>query len=168
MTSNEYLERVRDFFGHDTFAMETTGIVIEDAAPGEATVTLDWSARHSNAKGGVMGGVLFTMADLAASIADWKEGEVNMTVDASMQYLHGARIATCAPWRALSARRAHDGFTGSTSRRRGHARGSGGASPTCTGLGPAARLPEAHENAAARMGRGVFHTEHGRACPRGG
>ncbi|MCC6109862.1 MAG: PaaI family thioesterase [Denitrobacterium sp.] len=91
MTSNEYLERVRDFFGHDTFAMETTGIAIEDAAPGEATVTLDWSARHSNAKGGVMGGVLFTMADLAASIADWKEGEVNMTVDASMQYLHGAK-----------------------------------------------------------------------------
>lgn len=90
MTSNDYVERVRDFFGLDTFAMETTGIAIEDAKPGEATVTLDWTERHSNAKGGVMGGVLFTMADLAASIADWKEGEINMTVDASMQYLHGA------------------------------------------------------------------------------
>ena len=93
MTDQSYLECVRDFFGRDTFAMETTGIAIEDATPGEATVTLDWTQRHSNAKGGVMGGVLFTMADLAASIADWKGGEVNMTVDASMQYLHGARDA---------------------------------------------------------------------------
>lgn len=86
-----YLDTIRAFFAEDTYAVKTTGITVEEAEPGRAVVALDADEAHTNAKGGIMGGVMYTMADFASSIADWKEDEINMTVDAQMSYLTGAK-----------------------------------------------------------------------------
>ena len=51
------LDRARAFFAKDRFAAGS-GMIIEDAAPGHALVSLTLTDRHRNAVGGVMGGVL--------------------------------------------------------------------------------------------------------------
>lgn len=85
------LEGAREYFSKDLFATQTTGIVIDDVTADGAVCSLDIGPQHTNVKGGVMGGVFYTMADFAASIADWYPGRIASTVDSSMQFLHLAK-----------------------------------------------------------------------------
>ena len=62
------LDQARAFFQGDRFAAGS-GMTIEDAAPGRARISLILTDRHRNAVGGVMGGVLLTMADFACAVA---------------------------------------------------------------------------------------------------
>lgn len=87
----ERLADIRAYYADDLYATEATGLRIDDAEPGWAIVSMDIQPRVTNAKGGVMGGALFTMADFAASIADYELGYINMSIDSSMQFVHGAR-----------------------------------------------------------------------------
>lgn len=59
----------RKFFAKDCFAVETTGIEIEHAGVKEAVCTLEITNKHMNAAGIVMGGALFTLADMASTVA---------------------------------------------------------------------------------------------------
>lgn len=86
MDHDSYLETVRNYFSADLYAVQTSAIRIVDAEPGKAVVAVTIDERHCNAKGGVMGGLLLTMADFASAIADWKEDEINLTVASSMQF----------------------------------------------------------------------------------
>ena len=93
------LEDIRSYYRRDIFATEATGIHIDDALPGWAQVSMDIAPHVLNAKGTVMGGALFTMADFAASIADYEEGMINMSIDSNMQFVHvakGARLTASA------------------------------------------------------------------------
>ncbi len=87
------LEEVRAFFAQDKYATETTGIVIEDAHPGYAKVSLRTNAGHRNAVGQIMGAVFFTMADFAFAVATNYEYDEALTVTLSSQctYLSVAR-----------------------------------------------------------------------------
>lgn len=87
------LEEVRKFFEADVYATGTTGIVIEEARPGYAKVTLDLDARHMNAANRVMGAVYYTMADFAFAVANNYEIEDGITVTLSSQinFLGAAR-----------------------------------------------------------------------------
>ena len=85
------LEEIRDYYKDDLFATQAAGIRIDDAAPGWAKVSMEIAPHVLNAKGGVMGGAMFTMADFAASIADYQPGYMNMSVDSHMQFVHVAR-----------------------------------------------------------------------------
>ena len=62
------LGAARAFFQGDRFAAGS-GMTIEEAAPGRALISLVLTGRHRNAAGGVMGGVVLTMADFACAVA---------------------------------------------------------------------------------------------------
>jgi len=63
------LEQARDFFYKDTFASKQTGIIIEDVKEHYAKCSLIITENHQNAYGGVMGGVIFTLADFTFAIS---------------------------------------------------------------------------------------------------
>ncbi|MBR3308227.1 MAG: PaaI family thioesterase [Lachnospiraceae bacterium] len=86
------LEELREFFAKDNFATQQTGIVIEDAAPGYAKVSIEIDDRHINGIGRVMGGVYFTLADFAASVAknqDFDE-EMSVAMNGQMDFISSA------------------------------------------------------------------------------
>ena len=56
-------------FALDRYATETTGIHIEAANDHYARCTLTLTPLHRNAMGAVMGGVVYTLADLAFAVA---------------------------------------------------------------------------------------------------
>lgn len=56
-------------FANDTFATEATGIHIDYVDQDTTVCSLQLHNRHLNAKGSVMGGVIFTLADFAFAIA---------------------------------------------------------------------------------------------------
>lgn len=59
----------RKLFCGDRYACEQTGIQIVAVAPHYAQCRINLDSRHKNAMGGVMGGVLFTLADFTFAIA---------------------------------------------------------------------------------------------------
>lgn len=63
------LEEAREFFSHDKYATEATGIQIDEVKEGYAKCSLKLNSSHRNAVGGVMGGVMFTLADFAFAVA---------------------------------------------------------------------------------------------------
>jgi acyl-CoA thioesterase len=77
------IEEIRNFFRGDVYAAETTGIVIEEAGPGHAIVSLVPDARHMNAENMIMGAVYFTMADYAFAVASNHEFDTSLTVTLS-------------------------------------------------------------------------------------
>ena len=86
------LDQARAFFAKDRFAAGS-GMIIEDAAPGHALVSLTLTDRHRNAVGGVMGGVLLTMADFACAVASHfgtGTGQ-HVSADAHMSFLNPCR-----------------------------------------------------------------------------
>ena len=62
------LEKIRETFQADRFAAEM-GAEILEAEPGRARCALTLVPGHRNAAGGVMGGVIFTLADFAYAVA---------------------------------------------------------------------------------------------------
>lgn len=67
MTCN--LSKVKERFGKDVFATETTGIEIVDVGECYAKCMLYLKPKHLNAMGAVMGGVIYTLADFAFAVA---------------------------------------------------------------------------------------------------
>lgn len=65
----DFTAKARKIFAHDRYATEATGIVIDQAGEHESVCSLEVGERHCNARGAVMGGVLFTLADFAAAVA---------------------------------------------------------------------------------------------------
>ncbi|MCR4658709.1 MAG: PaaI family thioesterase [Bacteroidales bacterium] len=63
------IELAEVVFAADRYATEATGITIAEVEPHRAVCRLRLEARHRNARGAVMGGVIFTMADFGAAIA---------------------------------------------------------------------------------------------------
>ena len=61
--------KARETFAHDRYATEATGICIDEVAPGCARCSVELHPIHRNAMGAVMGGVIFTLADLAFAAA---------------------------------------------------------------------------------------------------
>lgn len=87
------LEEIREFFQNDAYATATTGIVIEEARPGYARVTLDIDARHINAADRVMGAVYYTMADFAFAVASNYNPEegITFTLTSQISFLGAAK-----------------------------------------------------------------------------
>ena len=85
------LATIRDYYKDDHYATIATGIAIDDALPGWAQVSAPIVRGILNAKGGVMGGALYTLGDYASAVADYEEGYINMGVDSHMQFVHLAK-----------------------------------------------------------------------------
>ncbi len=63
------LEKAREFFSNDKYATATTGIEIEAVGENYAKTTLKLDARHMNARGSLMGAVIYTMADFTFAVS---------------------------------------------------------------------------------------------------
>lgn len=93
-----YLETVKSFFNADTYAMDTTGITIEDAGDGFAVCSLFPGAKHANADGVVQGGALYTLADYCFAVAANGRALVEtglpdtVTLTANISYLRPAKL----------------------------------------------------------------------------
>ena len=61
--------KAQEIFQHDRFATEATGIQIDEVREDYARCLLPLCPIHRNALGAVMGGVMFTLSDLAFAIA---------------------------------------------------------------------------------------------------
>ena len=90
------LEQAKEIFSDDRYAIELTGVEIVEVGEHESVCTLAVDSRHRNARGAVMGGALYTLADFAAAVAansaldthhptlDW------VSLDATVHYLSPA------------------------------------------------------------------------------
>lgn len=86
------IEKAREFFAKDLYATEATGIVIEEVAENYAKCRLDLNASHRNAVGGVMGGVMFTLADFVFAVAtNFNKDVLTVTTVGQICYLGGAK-----------------------------------------------------------------------------
>lgn len=62
------LDELRAFFAQDRFATEN-GAYVEEAGENYAKCSMELTDRHKNARGAVMGGVHFVLADFTFAVA---------------------------------------------------------------------------------------------------
>ena len=90
MAAFQSIEEARAYFARDLFATEN-GVVLEELYPGGAVCSLALTGRHRNAEGGVMGGAIFTLIDLAFAAAATNAHKPTVAQQVSMNFLNGAR-----------------------------------------------------------------------------
>ena len=90
MNKMESLEEIRSFFKGDCYAMEN-GAVIESAEDGLSRCTMEITAHHRNAAGGVMGGAIFTLADFAFAVASNCQGTLHVSRSSQITFLGAAK-----------------------------------------------------------------------------
>ena len=84
------LEKIRETFQADRFAAEM-GAEILEAEPGRARCALTLVPGHRNAAGGVMGGVIFTLADFAFAVAANCQRMETFSLTSQITYLNRAK-----------------------------------------------------------------------------
>ena len=67
MANFDSVESAREFFYKDKYAV-MTGVTLDELTEDEAICSLEITDDHRNAYGGVMGGVMFTLADFAFAV----------------------------------------------------------------------------------------------------
>lgn len=95
------IEEARAFFAGDKFATEN-GMSLDELDEAHAVTSVTLGARHLNALGGVMGGAIFTLADLAfAALTNDRERAV-VAQQVSVNYLaapKGGRLIATARYK---------------------------------------------------------------------
>ena len=95
------IDDARAFFAGDRFATES-GMTLEELDESPAVTSVEIGARHRNALGGVMGGAIFTLADLAfAALTNDRERSV-VAQQVSVNYLaapKGGRLVATARYK---------------------------------------------------------------------
>ena len=85
------LEEVQRVFRHDRFATDACGCRVVEASRGHAVCEFDITPGHRNEKGGVMGGAIFTVADLAFAVASNVGEPVTVSVSSSIEFMSAAK-----------------------------------------------------------------------------
>lgn len=86
MANFNSLEEAREFFYKDQFAV-TTGVVLDEITEDEAICSLEITDNHRNAYGGVMGGVIFTLADFAFAVLSNQIHQLTVAQQVDIHYL---------------------------------------------------------------------------------
>ena len=81
------LQATREFFIDDRYAVHS-GIVIDEVGEGYARCSMEIKDYHRNARGVVMGGAIFTLADLCYGAAC--DGQA-CSMTSEINYLHAAK-----------------------------------------------------------------------------
>lgn len=81
------LEEAMTYFKNDRYAMETTGITIDEVKTHYAKCSLKIDNRHLNANDYVMGGVFFTLADFTFAVSSNRGSERTVTTNSMITYL---------------------------------------------------------------------------------
>ena len=93
-SKEQYLKRLRKLFENDSFATKVVGVVIEEADVGYAKCSVKIKPEHLNAGGHLMGGVIFTLADLAFAVATNCGRSGTVTLSSQMYFLKTVRDGT--------------------------------------------------------------------------
>ena len=100
MVNYKTVESAREFFYQDKFAVNT-GVTLDELTEDRAICSLEVNDEHKNAYGGVMGGVIFTLADFAFAVLSNQIHQLTVAQQVSINYLSapkGDRLiaeATC-------------------------------------------------------------------------
>ena len=86
MTNFESLESAREFFYKDKFVV-MTGVTLDEITEDEAICSLELTDDHKNAYGGVMGGVIFTLADFAFAVLSNQIHQLTVAQQVDIHYL---------------------------------------------------------------------------------
>ena len=81
------IQHIRETFANDKFATDCLGAVVDSVDGDEAVVSFEIGPQHLNAFGGLMGGTVFTLADFAFAVATNHQGNVVVSVTASIQHV---------------------------------------------------------------------------------
>lgn len=81
------LEEIQMRFSADKYAVKLTGCKIDNASEHYAKCSLVLNENHYNAVGGVMGGVMFTLADFAFAVASNGDGAPIVSLSSQITYL---------------------------------------------------------------------------------
>ena len=92
MPTFESIEAARAYFEGDRFALEN-GVTLDQLTEEGAVCSLSLGPRHRNAEGGVMGGAIFTLIDLAFAAAANNRHKPTVAQQASVNFLSGSRGA---------------------------------------------------------------------------
>lgn len=84
------MEKLKNFFKDDTLAV-TMGIQIVSASFEKTVCTMMVSDDFLNAKGGVHGGTIYSLADFTFAVASNLGGKLSVTLDASVTYFRPAK-----------------------------------------------------------------------------
>jgi acyl-CoA thioesterase len=77
--------KIIEFFDRDRFAA-FNGIKIIEVKPGYALTKLEVNENHLNGVGVIQGGAIFTLADLAFAAASNAQGQVTLTISATVNF----------------------------------------------------------------------------------
>ena len=80
----------QEYFKNDRFAT-VNGMKVDSLTEDGCICSLELNENHRNALGGVMGGVLFTLADFAFAISSNNVHMGTVAVDVSIQFLSAAK-----------------------------------------------------------------------------
>ncbi len=86
MANFDTLESAQEFFYKDKFAVNT-GITLDELTDDEAICSLNLTEEHRNAYGGVMGGVIFTLADFAFAVLSNQIHQLTVAQQVDIHYL---------------------------------------------------------------------------------
>lgn len=86
MANFDTIESAREFFYKDKFAVDT-GITLDDLTEDFAVCSLKITDDHKNAYGGVMGGVIFTLADFAFAVLSNQIHQLTVAQQVDIHYL---------------------------------------------------------------------------------
>ena len=81
------LEEVREHFKSDRYAYKITGAVIDEVGDNWAVCSLKLTDDHKNARGQIMGGVMFTLADFCFAVSSNNDEVDTVTTVSQISYL---------------------------------------------------------------------------------
>lgn len=84
------VEEARQYFKGDRFATDN-GMTLEELGEGTAVCMVTLGEGHKNANGGIMGGVMFTLADLAFAAASNNIHMPTVAQQVSINYLNAPK-----------------------------------------------------------------------------
>ena len=90
MSTFKDIDEARAYFANDRFAAES-GVTLDGLGPEGAVCSMAVTPRHRNANGGVMGGAIFTLIDLAFAAAANNVHRPTVAQQVSMNFLSGSR-----------------------------------------------------------------------------
>ena len=85
------LEWARRTFANDRFATEAAGVIIEEAGDQVCRCSMRITPVHKNAAGGVMGGAIFTLADLTFAVAANFGGRMTVSISSNISFIGPAK-----------------------------------------------------------------------------
>ena len=86
MSTFNSIDEAREFFKDDKFATNT-GIQIDELSEDSCQCSLELNDGHKNAVGGVMGGVMFTLADFSFAVLSNQLHSPTVAQQVSVNYL---------------------------------------------------------------------------------